>query len=319
MFTHRSANYIRMGIIRAAVLAFGMCGAVPTHLSPALADQSPPEPFVVFLGTGVPGPTPDRQGPSLAVIAGGRAYLVDVGVGVVRQANAAYLKGIRALEPRDLSIAFVTHLHSDHTMGLPDLIFTPWVIGRSSPLEIYGPAGIASMADHILKAYEQDIEIRTTGLEQANRTGYKVHAHEITPGVVYQDSAVKVTAFAVRHGSWPLALGYRFDAGGKSIVVSGDTAPAESVVENCNGCDLLIHEVYLGLPQSHTRSSDEWARYLKAFHTSAAELSDIATRAHAKSLAATHLIGDPAALAEALGKGYAGRVIIARDLEVVSP
>jgi len=311
---------IRSWIVRVAIALapWLLCSPVWAQ-GPALPDNSPPEPFVVFLGTGVPGPTPDRQGPSLAVIAGGRAYLVDVGVGVVRQANAAYLKGIRALQPRGLSIAFVTHLHSDHTIGLPDLILTPWVIGRTAPLELYGPPGISAMADNLLKAYEQDIHIRTTGLEQGNTTGYKVNAHELQPGVAYEDRAVKVTAFAVKHGSWPLALGYRFDAGGKRIVISGDTAPAESVVENCNGCDLLIHEVYLNLPQDGTGSSDHWARYMKAFHTSAAELADIATRAHAKTLAATHLVGNPTDLAEALKKGYSGRVVIAHDLEVVSP
>jgi ribonuclease BN (tRNA processing enzyme) len=311
----------RTGLLAGAIV-LGMllfCPGVHAQGSAPPPDKSPHEPFVVFLGTGVPGPTPDRQGPSLAVVAGGKAYLVDVGVGVVRQANAAYLRGIRALQPRGLSIAFVTHLHSDHTIGLPDLMLTPWVIGRTAPLELYGPPGISAMAENLEKAYAEDIHVRTTGLEQGNTTGYKVNAHDIQPGVAYRDSAVKVTAFAVKHGSWPLALGYRFDAGGKSIVISGDTAPAESVVENCNGCDLLIHEVYLGLPQTGTGSAGKWAKYMAAFHTSAAELADIATRAHAKSLAATHLVGDPAALGEALKKGYAGKITIARDLDVVSP
>jgi len=318
----RTRNWVfRTGLLAGAMAAgaLGLGAGAFAQVGAPPADKSPQQPFVVFLGTGVPGPTPDRQGPSLAVVAGGRAYLVDVGVGVVRQANAAYLKGIRAMQPRELSIAFVTHLHSDHTIGLPDLMLTPWVIGRTAPLELYGPPGIAAMADNLEKAYAEDIHIRTTGLEQGNLTGYKINAHEIKPGPAYQDSAVKVTAFAVKHGSWPLALGYRFDAAGKSIVISGDTAPAESVVENCNGCDLLIHEVYLGLPQGGPGGSEKWAKYMKAFHTSAAELAAIATRAHAKSLAATHLVGDPAALAEALKKGYAGKVTIARDLDVVSP
>jgi ribonuclease BN (tRNA processing enzyme) len=286
--------------------------------------QAQNAPFVVFLGTGTPGPTPNRQGPSLAVVAGGKAYLADVGVGVVRQADAAYATGIEALNPRNLDIAFVTHLHSDHTLGLPDLILTPWVLGRSAPLELYGPSGISAMAENILKAYQQDIHIRITGLEQANETGYKVNAHEIRPGVVYQDANVKVTAFAVRHGTWPLALGYRFDAAGKSIVFSGDTAPAESVVEACNGCDLLIHEVYIGLPAARgARTPEHWAQYMKTFHTSAAELADIATRAHAKTLVTTHLAfmsgATQADLVAALKKGYGGTVIVAHDLDVVSP
>lgn len=305
--------------IAAGVFALSLADAGNGQTPTPPPDKSPAEPFVVFLGTGTPGPTPDRQGPSLAVIAGGRAYLVDVGVGVVRQAAAANAKGIRALQPRGLSIAFVTHLHSDHTIGLPDLILTPWVLGRTAPMELYGPPGISAMAENILKAYEQDIQIRINGLEGGNATGYKVNGHDITPGVAYQDGNVKVTAFKVPHGSWPMALGYRFDSGGKSIVISGDTSPAESIVENCNGCDLLIHEVYLTVPEREGTTSEHWARYMKAFHTSAAELADIATRAHAKALVATHLVGDPAKLQEALTKGYPGKVTIARDLDVVSP
>ncbi len=281
-------------------------------------------PFVVFLGTGTPGPTPNRQGPSLAVVAGGKAYLVDVGVGIVRQADAAFANGVRALDPRKLDIAFVSHLHSDHTLGLPDLILTPWVLGRTAPLELYGPPGISAMSENILRAYAEDIHIRITGLEEANKTGYKVNAHEIKPGVIYQDSNVKVTAFAVHHGSWPLALGYRFDAAGKSIVFSGDTAPAESVVEACDGCDLLIHEVYIGSPDANSpRSPEHWTQYMKTFHTSAAELAGIATRAHAKALVTTHLAfmgnATQADLIAALKKGYGGTVIVAHDLDIVSP
>jgi ribonuclease BN (tRNA processing enzyme) len=285
--------------------------------------EAPKTPFVIFLGTGTPGPTPDRQGPSLAVIAGDKAYLVDVGVGVVRQANAAYAKGVRALKPQGLDIAFVSHLHSDHTLGLPDLILTPWVLGRTNPLELFGPPGISAMAENILKAYQEDIHVRTTGLEQGNLTGYKVNSHEVKPGVIFRDANVEVTAFAVRHGSWPLALGYRFDAGGKSIVYSGDTAPAESVVQACNGCDLLIHEVYIGTPASAVHSPKDWARYMAAFHTSAPELADIATRAHAKALAMTHLMfmgnTTEADLIAALKKSYGGKVVVAHDLDVVNP
>ncbi len=283
----------------------------------------PKAPFVVFLGTGTPGPTPDRQGPSLAVVAGDKAYLVDVGVGVVRQANAAFARGIAALNPRGLGIAFVSHLHSDHTIGLPDLILTPWVLGRATSLELYGPPGISAMAENILKAYQEDIHVRTTGLEHANLTGHDVNAHEVKPGIVFQDANVKVTAFAVRHGSWPLALGYRFDAGGKSIVYSGDTAPAESVVQACNGCDLLIHEVYFGVPANDVHPPDKWAQYMAAFHTSAPELADIATRAHAKALMTTHLVfmgkATEADLVAALKKGYSGKVAVAHDLDVVYP
>jgi ribonuclease BN (tRNA processing enzyme) len=242
---------------------------------------------------------------------------------VIRQADAAFLNGIQELNPRNLSIAFVSHLHSDHTIGMPDLILTPWVLGRTTPVELYGPPGISAMADYILKAYAEDIHIRTTGLEHGNLTGYKVNAHEVKSGVIYEGANVKVTTFQVPHGSWPVALGYRFDAGGKSIVYSGDTSPAESVVQACNGCDLLIHEVYFGLPANAVHPSDKWAQYMAAFHTSATELADIATRAHAKSLVMTHLAIMPGAteagLIDAVKKGYSGKIAAAHDLDVVSP
>ena len=116
---------------------------------------------VVLLGTGNPGPDPDRSGPATAIVVNGTAYLVDFGPGVVRRARAAFDKGITALEPVKLRVAFVTHLHSDHTVGYPDLIFTPWTIGRPFPLEVYGPKGIKAMTEHILEAYRVDIETRT--------------------------------------------------------------------------------------------------------------------------------------------------------------
>jgi ribonuclease Z len=122
---------------------------------------------------------------------------VDAGPGVVRRAAAAARRGIAELEASRLSIVFVTHLHSDHTVGLPDLMLTPWVLERSVPLEVYGPPGIKAMTDHLLAAYAEDIRIRQSGLEPDKSEGYKVNAHEITEGVVYRDSNVTVTAFAV--------------------------------------------------------------------------------------------------------------------------
>ena len=100
-----------------------------------------------------------------------------------------------------LRVAFVTHLHSDHTVGYPDLIFTPWTMGRRFPLEVYGPKGIKAMTDHILEAYRVDVETRTNpdGNQRTFPEGHGVNAHEIGPGVVYKDANVTVTAFPTRH------------------------------------------------------------------------------------------------------------------------
>jgi ribonuclease BN (tRNA processing enzyme) len=157
---------------------------------------------VVVLGTGTPLPDPERSGPAVAVVVNNVAYLVDCGPGVVRRAAAAYKAGISALDVPKLKIVFITHLHSDHTLGYPDLIFSPWVMERTEPLTAYGPRGLRAMTAHIEKAWQEDIRVRTQGLEKANRTGFKVLVHEITSGVVYRDPNITVTAFAVTHGPW---------------------------------------------------------------------------------------------------------------------
>ncbi len=281
---------------------------------------------IVFLGTGTPAPNADRQGPSLAIVANGKAYLVDAGSGVVRQANSVFQRGIPGLRPAELDIAFLTHLHSDHTLGLPDLIFTPWIAERTKPLRLFGPEGTKEMAAHILEAFKEDIQVRTTGLEGGNTSGYKVDAHDVQSGNVYQDGNVSVKAFLVKHGSWKEALGYRFDSAGKSIVVSGDTAPAESVVAACAGCDALIHEVYSGRGQNPNKLSmpvEQWMKYESEFHTSAVELGEIAAKAKAKILILTHwtLLGSAKEddMVREIRQKYSGPIVIARDLDVIVP
>jgi len=279
--------------------------------------------LIVMLGTGTPQPSPDRQGPSLAIVSGGRAYIVDAGAGVVRRASAAFLEGVPALRPNQLDIAFLTHLHSDHTIGLPDLILTPWVLGRSRPLELYGPSGSRAMADHLLQAYAQDIDVRIHGLEHANTTGYRVSAHDIAPGLVYQDANVKVIAFAVQHGSWKEALGYRFEAMGKVIVISGDTRPSANVIKACNGCDVLIHEAYSGYTPPVPLDTARWHAYLAAFHTSAEQLGELAQRARPKMVVLTHTMpfagSNGAQLVAEVKQHYRGPVIWPRDLDVIAP
>lgn len=274
--------------------------------------------FIVFLGTGMPRPDPQRQGPSLAIVANGKAYIVDSGTGVVRQAAAAFQRGISALQTNKLGIAFLTHLHSDHTLGLPDLILTPWVMGRTVPLQLYGPAGTQAMVDNIEKAWAEDIKLRIEGLEHLSTTGHQVVVHEIQPGIVYQDANVKVTAFAVKHGTWKEALGYRFDADGRSTVISGDTRPVESVVKACDGCDVLIHEVYSGTP-----ANAEDAAYFSSFHTSAEQLGEIAAKARPKLLVIWHYVPlrdtDQTQMVEEIRRNFHGTVVVANDLDVISP
>jgi ribonuclease BN (tRNA processing enzyme) len=270
---------------------------------------------IVLLGTGTPNADPERSGPAIAIVVEQTPYIVDFGPGVVRRAAAAYDAGVAGLDVPRLNRAFVTHLHSDHTAGYPDLILTPWVLGREERLEVYGPAGIRAMTEHILAAYQADIDERLYGMEPANSTGYKVCASEVEPGIVYHDRNVTVEAFAVDHGSWP-AFGYKFQTPDRTIVVSGDTAPTESCVEAAQGCDVLIHEVQsaVGLKSR----SPVWQRYHSSVHTSSLELAEMASRANPGLLILYHQllhgVSERELLLEVRGR-YSGSVISGRDLE----
>ncbi len=310
-----------LGLVILAILS-GTGAALPGRGSTAPATQ------VVLLGTGTPLPDPDRAGPSTAIVANGTPYIVDAGTGLVRRAAAAQEKGVVALRPVNLRIAFLTHLHSDHTLGLPDLMITPWVMGRKEPLELYGPPGTREMVTHILEAYQVDRRIRAEGLEHSNDTGWRVNVHEIKPGVVFKDANVTVTAFAVRHGNVD-AYGYRFATADRTIVISGDTSPTEAIVENCRGCDLLIAESYT--KASFELVSSQWQRYRLTFHMSAQELGAIATKAKPGLLVLTHRgnagcdqagteecreAGSEGQLLKEVTAAYTGKVVAGHDLEV---
>ena len=283
---------------------------------------------IVLLGTGTPLPDPERAGPSTAIVVNGTAYIVDAGTGLVRRAAAARDKGVVALRPVTLKIAFLTHLHSDHTLGLPDLMITPWIMDRKEPLELYGPAGTQEMVNHIIEAYEIDRKIRIEGLEHSNNTGWKVNVHEIKPGVVFKDANVTVAAFAVRHGNVD-AYGYRFTTPDRTIVISGDTSPTDAIVENCHGCDILISEAYT--KASFDLVSPEWQRYRLAFHTSAQELGAIAAKAKPGLLILYHRgnagcdqagteecreAGSEKQLLREIRQAYGGKVVAGHDLEI---
>lgn len=280
--------------------------------------QSQDSAQVVVLGTGTPNADPARSGPAVAVVVGGRSYLVDAGPGVVRRAAAAVPSGFPALAPKQLERVFITHLHSDHTLGLPDLIFTPWVLEREAPLAVVGPRGIREMVAHIGAAWQADVRNRVDGLEPANTTGYKTRVTLAREGVVYRDSLVTVRAFRVPHGDWREAYGYRFDARGRSIVVSGDTRASDAVVRACDGCDVLLHEVFSA--ERFVSRPPDWQAYHARAHTSTKELALLAARARPKLLVLYHQLfwgaSDEELIREIRAAGYTGAVVSAKDLGV---
>jgi ribonuclease BN (tRNA processing enzyme)/pimeloyl-ACP methyl ester carboxylesterase len=311
-------------------------------ISPQRSDRQRPQEStmrtkVVLLGTGTPIPDPDRSGPATAIVVDDRAYLVDFGPGVVRRAEAAALKReIPAVEPGNLKVAFVTHLHSDHTAGYSDLILGGWTSGRTVPLEVYGPTGLQSMTEHILQAYRVDIETRTNpdGNQRRFPNGWKVNAHEIKAGVIYKDEKITVTAFRTKHAME--SYGYRFETSDRTIVISGDTNPVEETIKACKGCDVLIHEaqpleLLAKMPES-IQSFD--AKY----HTTTEQLADLATKAKPKLLVIYHTVSFPPGIApprllrpasgadslyaspemleKEIGSRYSGKFAIGKDLDV---
>lgn len=265
---------------------------------------------VILLGTGTPNADPDRWGPALAIVVKQTPYIVDFGPGVVHRAVEA------GIDVTKLTRAFLTHLHSDHTVGYPDLILTPWVLGRDEPLQVYGPPGTKHMTEHILAAYKEDIRERSEGLQPSNDQGWRVNVYEIEAGIVYKDSNVQVEAFEVDHGSWR-SFGYKFIGDDRSIVISSDTAPTEKIVEVAQGCDILIHEVY-SLAGFAKRPAD-WQRYHASVHTSSRQLAEMASKARPKLLILYHQlfwgVSEEELLRE-ITEVYDGKVVSGKDLEV---
>ena len=288
---------------------------------PSFADTTGTVTQVAMLGTGTPNPFPERSGPGVAIVVNDEAYLVDFGAGVVRRAaslSPEYGGEIPGLAVEKLNHAFLTHLHSDHSVGLPDLLLTSWVAGRDRPLRLFGPEGTASMAKNIIAAYEEDIRYRLYSDQPANNQGWRIDTSEVTQtGVIFKDNNVTVEAFRVPHGSWPDAWGYRFTTPDKVIVISGDTAPSERLLEYAKGADILIHEVYS--LEGFQKKEPRWQKYHAGNHTSTHELGALAVKARPKLLVLYHQLlwgSSHETLLREVREIYDGEVVSARDLDV---
>jgi ribonuclease BN (tRNA processing enzyme) len=319
----RIASRLFAALVAVPVLIAAKTSGADHQAVPANATRT----YVVLLGTGDPAADPDQSGPATAIVVNDTPYLVDLGAGVVRRASAAAVdRGIKALEPRNLRVAFVTHLHSDHTVGFIDWILTPWVLGRQTPIEVYGPSGIAAMTEHLLEAYRVDFQTRTdpeTGSGGQVAEGHRVNAHEIHAGVVYKDANVTVTAFPTKHAME--SYGYRFDTPDRRIVITGDTNPTQATIDACSGCDILIHEVRT--LEGLARRPAAFQQFASKYHTTTAQLAELATRAKPRLLilyhhgialrpAANPLASSPEQLFNEMASRYAGHFVIGHDLDV---
>ena len=210
----------------------------------------------------------------------------------------------------DVSHLFVTHLHSDHVVGIPDLYLTGWVVGRREvPFSVRGPEGTSAMMSHLREAFAVDIGFRISD-DKRSPDGAKLDVKDITEGVVYEANGVKVTAFDVDHRPIKPALGYRVDYGGHSLVLSGDTRFSENLIAHARGADLLIHEVMAIEGQTQETSS------VLAHHTTPEQAGDLFSRVHPKLAVYSHY-GDGVTkeqYVQMTRKTYQGPLVVGLDL-----
>src|SRR5579863_1936023 len=266
---------------------------------------------VTLLGTGNPRPVMSRFGPSILVEAGKEKLLFDCGRGATQrlyQLNIPFTA---------ITGLFLTHLHSDHTVGIPDLWLTGWVLGRDTPLPVWGPKGTKAMMKHLQEAYAFDIHIRRDVDTKLPGAGVMVIAKDIEEGLVYDNGGVKVTAFLVDHGEIKPAFGYRLDYGGHSVTLSGDTRPSENLIRFAHGTDVLIHEVidvvsYEGLSKGDT---SEQEKKIIGHHTTAEQAGIVFTRVKPRLAVYSHIVPpDVPDVVPHTRKTYSGPLEVGEDL-----
>ncbi len=280
---------------------------------------------VTLLGTGNPGPTLDRFGPSTLIEAGDNLLIVDVGRGAMQRLSQL------GISYGDIDAIFLTHLHSDHIVGLPDLWLTGWLFSaRDRPLRVLGPPGTANLVENLREAYVFDIEIRVAD-DGVPLEGSLLEVTEIEDGDVYEHDGIRVVAFDVDH--WPVspALGYRVEYAGRKVLLSGDTRYSENLIENAMDVDLIIHEV-VGATSEFLESASAFTQGAFAHHTTARQAGDIFAKSGTRAAAYSHLIllgdYDQARLISDTRQAYDGPLFVGEDLmrfaigdevEVVAP
>ena len=238
---------------------------------------------VIFLGTGTPRPDIERFSQSILVESGNERLLFDVGRGAVIRMSQANIP------IQDIDKVFLTHLHSDHVLGMPDLIMTGWIYQRSKKLNIFGPIGTKDFIYHIKKTFDEDVKIRTVPPEGHSLSGLNTEVFEIEEGLIYKNGDLKVYAFEVDHGGGVKhGFGFKITNGDQTIIISGDTNLSRNLIENAKDCDLLIHEI-AGAPKSVIEKNPK-VKGLMNYHTTVEEMATILNETKPRLTILTHVL-----------------------------
>ena len=277
---------------------------------------------LIILGSGTPNPDPERYGSGYAVVVNDDAYIVDFGPGIVRRISAmspTWGGEFPSMELENINIAFLTHIHSDHSGALADLILTPWIMGRDEPLNLYGPEGLKAMSENITEAYIDDINYRLYGSQPANKLGFTTNVTEISDdGTIFKDNNIEVIAFKNAHGDFKNSFGFLFITDDKRILFSGDTAVSNNLMKYGKNLDILVHEVFSS--ETFVNKTKDWQIYHQAHHTSSIDLGIIADELQPKKLVLSHILfwgASEESLLKDVRKNFNGETIIAADLMVI--
>lgn len=270
---------------------------------------------VVMLGTGTPNAEADRVSSGVAIVVDQQPYLIDCGHGVVQRVVQANQTNKIEWDTTHLTRLFVTHLHADHIVGLPDLMFTPWIHNRTEKIQAYGPAQLQSMVKHLLLAFDENIREHCEA-HPSPEFGYQLDVHPITVGKFYEDDRLQVHALKANHGDLT-AYSFKFVINDHSIVISGDTKPVPEFADWARNCDILIHEVYSS--KMFVTRPEAWQAYHSRVHTSTDELATLAHTIQPRLLVLYHQLfwgQTPDELRSEITSHYHGQVVSANDLDI---
>lgn len=267
---------------------------------------------LTLLGTGCPQVDTGRYGPANLVRRGGRAYLVDCGSGVTQRLLAAGSSGAA------LDALFLTHLHSDHLVDFFQLVISSWHQGRDRPQRVFGPKGTRRFVEATLAAWKPDLDQRIAHERRPSTKALEVEVTEFDEGVLLEEEGLRVTAVAVEHRPVRYAYGFVFEADGRKLVFSGDTACCPALIAAATGADALVHECFIHREMKPSPSrTPEGMRAVESYHTLSHEVGKVAAEAGARCLVLNHFVPvrfDKEALLAEVRRDYAGPVVVGEDL-----